>query len=167
MVKFLGFESFHDFSTSIVTNKANLLLVFSGIFGATFQTHFWADPQQISFLLILLVFDLITGIGKAIKNRDFKSSKVPRWAGITFSYCFLLFISFNLAKYNPVIFNWLPSSLYAIFCLTIFVSLVENINALGWLNISVYNWLKSKLDIDKIMKPEEKSKTLDQDKKSI
>src|ERR1043165_1567739 len=118
----LGFDSFHDFLSSIVTYKYNLLLIFSGLFGATFQTHFWANPEQIVFLSVLLFLDLATGITAAFKSGSFSSRRLPRWCGIIVSYFSLLFVSFNLAKYNPILFAWLPSSLYAVFCATVFVS---------------------------------------------
>jgi len=149
----LGFDSFIDFLTSIISLKNKLIIVFAGIYGATFQNNFWHDPNQIIFLWVLLAVDLITGIMHSIKTRTFQSSKLPRWAGIVFTYSCLLFLSFNLAKYS-FLFAWLPFSLYSIFCATVFVSLVENFNKLGWIDIKIYDFVKKKIDkqIDELEK---------------
>ncbi len=141
----LGFESIHDFFTTIFITKYKMLNVFALLFGGfSFINNLWADVNEFIFLWVLLFVDLITGVIKAFKLKEFNSKRLPRWAGISFTYCLLLFLSFNLGKYVPA-FEFLSGSLYALFCAVLFVSLVENLNAMGLLNIQVYNWLKEKI----------------------
>lgn len=144
MLSSLGFDSYKDFMSTLINFDQKILMLFSFLFGATFTNHFWDDPQQIIFLWVLLIIDLGTGIIKALKNKNFQSSKLPRWAGISFTYCLLLFLSFNLGKYSPVL-GFLPNSIYTLFCAVAFVSIIENLNQMGCLNVQVYNWIKKKI----------------------
>lgn len=140
----LGFDSISDYVHTLLNCKHTILASFSILFGGfCFKTYLWEDPSQIYFLWFLLIADLVTGIIKAIKKKTFQSSKLPRWAGISFTYSFLLFTSFNLAKYSPV-FEFVPGSLYALFLAVLFVSIVENLNEAGCLDIKIYNWVKEK-----------------------
>lgn len=144
MLSCLGFDNLSDFLSTLFLTKYKLLTIFALSFGAfSFQDHLWKEPEEIIFLWILLILDLITGIFKAFKLKEFNSKRLPRWAGISFTYSILLFLSFNLAKYIPL-FVFLPGSLFTLFCAVLFVSLVENLNQLGWLNIQIYNYIKSK-----------------------
>ena len=145
MLSALGFQNWNDYLTTLFNPQNKLLIGFSFIFGANFKTHFWDNPDQIIFLWILLLIDLGTGIIKALKNKNFKSSKLPRWSGIAFTNFMLLFLSYNVGTYAPVL-NFLPGSLYTIFSAVAFVSIVENLNEMGCLNIKVYSWLKKKID---------------------
>lgn len=145
MLSSLGFDNVGDYLTTLFNFKYKLLMTFSFIFGASFKTHFWDDPDQIIFLWILLLIDLGTGIIKAFKKKTFKSSKLPRWAGITFTNFVLLFLSYNIGNYSPLL-SFLPGSLYTIFSAVAFVSIVENLNEMGCLNIKVYDWLKRKIN---------------------
>jgi hypothetical protein len=151
IISILGFDSFNDFATSIFSFKNKLLSFFAVLFGVNFQLNFWSDPNQIVFLWVLLFCDLITGILSAIRTKTFTSTKLPRWCGIVFTYSLLLFLSFNLAKYS-FLFAWLPMSLYSLFCATVFVSLFENFNKLGWIQVKVYDIISKKINdtIDKI-----------------
>jgi len=143
----LGFDSTADFLSTIFITKYKILTIFSFLFGAfSFTDHLWQDVNEIIFLWILLFLDLITGVIKAWKLNTFESKRLPRWAGISFTYSLLLFISFNLARFVPL-FGFLPGSLYALFCAVLFTSLVENLNAIGLLNIQVYNYIKEKINI--------------------
>lgn len=144
MLSNLGFDNLSDFYSTMFLTKYKLLTIFALSFGAfSFQDHLWSKPEEIYFLWILLILDLITGIIKAFKLKEFNAKRLPRWAGISFTYSLLLFLSFNLSKYVPV-FGFLPGSLYTLFCAVLFVSLVENLNKIGWINIQVYDWIKSK-----------------------
>lgn len=146
ILKCLGFNNLNDYLSTIFITKHKLLTIFSIFFGAfSFSKYLWHDPNQIVFIWVLLLLDLLTGIFKAFKLKNFTSSKLPRWAGISFSYFLLLFISFNMAKYSPV-FSFLPGSLYTLFCAVLFVSLVENLNAVGFLNVKIYNYIKEKFN---------------------
>lgn len=145
MLSALGFENVGDYFSTLFNFKQKLLMVFSFIFGASFKNHFWDDPDQIIFLWILLLIDLGTGIIKAFKKKNFRSSKLPRWGGITFTNFMLLFLSYNVGNYAPIL-SFLPGSLYTIFSAVAFVSIVENLNEMGCLNIKVYDWLKKKVN---------------------
>lgn len=144
MLSNLGFDNLSDFTSTMFITKYKLLTIFALSFGAfSFTDHLWNNFEEIIFLWVLLILDLITGILKAIKLKEFTSKRLPRWAGISFTYSILLFLSFNLSKYVPL-FGFLPGSLYTLFCAVLFVSLVENLNKIGWINIQVYDWIKSK-----------------------
>lgn len=146
MHKILGFTSFNDLFLSLFQVKDKMLLFFSIIFGgATFTEYFWHDPRQIIFLWIMLLLDLITGVLCAIKFKTFTSRRLPRWAGIVFSYSLLLFLSYNMAKFNEIFF-WLPGSLYGLFMAVQFKSLSENLGKLKWLNIPLLKKINDKIE---------------------
>jgi len=151
----LGYQDLHDFlSTIFVPTNFKIMASFALVFGYFQNLYLWDDPDQIVFIWVLLLVDLFTGVGSAIKTKTFNSRRLPRWAGISFTYSLLLFLSANMAKYAPA-FSWLPNSLYTLFCAVLFVSLVENLNKLGWLDIKIYNYIKDKFN--NIISPKDKN----------
>ena len=87
MLSNLGFDSVSDFISTMFLTKYKLLTIFALSFGAfSFRDHLWSKPEEIYFLLIMLLLDLITGIIKAFKLKEFNSKRLPRWAGIPFTY---------------------------------------------------------------------------------
>lgn len=145
ILKCLGFDNINDYLSTIFITKYKILTFFSILFGAFQMNYLWRDKNEIIFLWILLICDLLTGVFKSIKLKTFTSSKLPRWAGISFTYTLLLMLSHNMAKYS-VVFEFLPGALYTLFCAVLFVSLVENLNAVGFLNIKVYEYIKEKFN---------------------
>lgn len=146
MHKILGFESLYDLWTTLFQLKDKLLFAFAVTFGSvTFTDYFWNDPRQIIFLWIMLLLDLATGITYAVKIRSFTSRRLPRWAGIAFSYSLMLFVSYNMSKVIPVFF-WLPGSLYGLFIPVLFKSLSENLSKLGWINLTLLDKINRKID---------------------
>lgn len=162
MHKIFGFTCLTDYANTMFAVKNKLLFLFSVTFGSiTFTDYFWHSYQQIVFLWIMLLLDLATGVWAAVKSKSFTSRKLPRWAGIAFSYSLLLFISYNMSKFTPIFF-WLPGSLYGLFVAVQFKSLSENLAKLGFLKIPMLKKINDKIDsvvdseIDKSKEPDSK-----------
>lgn len=153
----IGFINYEDFVSTLFMLKNKVFYIFAVLFGTTFTTHFWNNPEQFFFLWVLLSMDLITGVASAFKLKNFSSRKLPRWGGVCFTYSVLLFLSFNLSKYSPLFFFWLPSTLYFLFCGVLFTSIIENFNKLGWLDTIIFQHIKDRIKqiISKSEKPKE------------
>ncbi len=153
MHRVLGFDSLNDFWTTLFQVKDKVMFFFAVMFGSvTFTNYFWSSPQQIIFLWIMLLLDLGTGVWYAIKSRNFTSKRLPRWAGIAFTYSVMLFVSYNMSKMVPILF-FLPGSLYGLFLAVLFKSLAENFGKLGFLNLDILTKINKK--IDKVLENEE------------
>jgi hypothetical protein len=152
----LGFDSFHDFATSLLGFKHNLLAPFAFITGAALslliKDNFWAEPNEVYFLAILTAIDLFTGVWKSIKFRDnpekrFRSRKISRTVGKIITYSLILFMAFNLNKNMPIVFFWMPYSCLGVFYATESWSIVENLSEIGYLDRGLVKFLKEKLNV--------------------
>lgn len=142
---YIGFDNLADFTHTLFFIKQKIVLLFAFLFGASFTTYFWQSTEQFIFLWVMLMMDLLTGIMAAIKKKEFSSRRLPRFIGVSYTYSVLLFLAFNLSKYSPMFFIWLPSTLYFMFNAVLFTSIIENFNKLGWLDTSLYTMIKDKL----------------------
>jgi phage-related holin len=152
----LGFESFHDFFTSLVGFKNNLLAPLAFITGASIsvflQQNFWSEPSEIYFLAMLTAIDLFTGVWKALKynhipEKKFRSRRINRTVGKIITYSLILYISFNLDKNMHLAFFWMPYSCLGVFYATEAWSIIENLSEIGHLDKGLVKFLKEKLNI--------------------
>lgn len=148
----IGFENIQDVLKSILCWKATVLAVFGFLVGGLsgfIERYIWDDPGAFIFLFILIIIDFITGIVKGIKEKDFRSRRIPRTAGKAITYAIMLFVAFNVNKYIEYVFFWLPMSMLGVFYMTELWSIVENFSKLGMLDRDLVEFLKHKLNIKK------------------
>jgi len=144
----LGFTSLNDFASTVFGGIGKLKFTLSGAFLTSvsgFITEYvYKDSGSIFFLMALLGLDAITGIWKALKNRNFTSTRLPRILLTAIIYCLLLSVSWRASLYSEL-FLWLPGAVYGGFCSTLLVSLFENFSELGFIPKSLLSDLLSKL----------------------
>lgn len=152
----LGFDSFHDFFTSLVGFKHNLLAPLAFITGTTLSLflheNVWSDPNEVYFLAILTAIDLFTGVWKALKfnhipEKKFRSRRINRTVGKIITYSLILYISFNLDKNMHLAFFWMPYSCLGVFYATEAWSIIENLSEIGHLDKGLVSFIKDKLNI--------------------
>lgn len=144
----LGFFSWDELLSKITGTKQMLFNFFASLMAMTttfINNYVWDDAKAIYFLLCLIIFDALTGISKAIKNKMFSSSRLPRILVIMVIYTALLAMSWNVSKFSPFYF-WLPGMLYGGFVATLIVSIFENLHELKIVPDRIYNVISSKLD---------------------
>lgn len=145
----LGYENLSDLVTTVFGTKCITLNIMGGIIAgaSAFITQYvWDDAKAVFILLGLIVLDAITGIFRAIKQKTFSSARLPRVLVIIILYTGLLSIGWNLAHISAL-YGWIPSILYGGFVTTLFVSIFENIHALGLVPDNIYNYIKTKIDL--------------------
>jgi phage-related holin len=145
----LGYESANDLLNSVFGLKLSAINFMASILGilTTFITSYiYDDAKAVYTLLSLIILDSFTGILKALKNKTFSSSRLPRILVIMVIYMSLLGIGWNLSKVSDF-YYWIPSALYFGFVTTLVVSIIENLNQLGLISDSVYNVIKNKIDL--------------------
>jgi toxin secretion/phage lysis holin len=157
----LGFENISDYITSIIGFKGNILtpisFLFAGGLSMFIEKHMWSNPTEVYFLAILIGIDLFTGVWKAIKFRNnpdkkFRSRRISRTVGKTITYSIILYLAFNLDQNMNSVFFWMPYSCLAVFYVTETWSIIENLSEIGYLDINIVKFLKSKLNIYNLLK---------------
>ncbi len=144
----LGFISWHELFDKIIGIKQsvfNFFLAMAAITTTFINNYVWDDAKAIYFMLFLIAVDAATGISKAVKNKSFSSSRLPRILVIMVIYTTLLAISWNISKFSPF-YNWLPGALYGGFIATLIVSIFENLHELRIIPDRIYSLVRTKLD---------------------
>lgn len=146
---FLGYDSITDFfntNLGISSIKLNSISALFAILTTFITSYIWDDAKAYYFLIFCLAVDFSTGVWKSIKNKTFRSARLPRMIVTMLFYSLMLGLSWNAAKSSDL-FIWLPSAIYAGFLSTTLVSIFENIYAIGFLPKSIYDILKQRLRI--------------------
>jgi phage-related holin len=144
----LGFISWHELFDKIIGIKQsvfNFFLAMAAVTTTFINNYVWDDAKAIYFMLFLIAIDACTGVLKAVKNKSFSSSRLPRILVIMVVYTALLAISWNISKFSPF-YYWLPGALYGGFIATLIVSVFENLHELNIIPDRIYNLVKTKLD---------------------
>lgn len=152
----LGFTSVNDFATTLFgfNNKFGVAVI-SVIGGLTslITSYVYSDANAIYFMVALLGMDLLTAIYRAHKTKTFTSKRLPRVLVVLLSYCLMLAISWNAAKFVPLhLFDFLPGMLYTGFITVLVVSIAENLMFAGLLPKDLYLSIKEKLNFTKWFK---------------
>jgi len=155
---FIGFTSPGDFFDSLVGTKSwminSLVAICAGL--TSFITHYiWNDPAAVFTLWSLMLADWITGITKGIVTKRFVSFKIWRMPLYFVATAYILHISWNMAKGN-IVYTWLPGLVIGGFYSVYFVSLLENLGAIGMLPKPLVRLLKSKFGLKKLFDKDEK-----------
>lgn len=146
-VLIFGFKNFKElFITAFGTKHLSFSLFLSVIttINAFITEYIYDDAKAVYFLLFLIAFDAFTGIWKAVKNKTFSSSRLPRVIVLMILYVCLLGIGWNAARFSYLYF-WLPSTIYGIMIGTLIVSLFENLMELGFISKDLYDIVKNKI----------------------
>lgn len=148
-----GYDSFSDFLTTIFgysySFKFNSFIAALTSISSFITGYIYDDYKAVYFLLFLILLDFISGTAKAIKLKTFSSKRLPRILLTIISYCILLSVSWNAAKYNDLFF-FLPSLIYGGLTGTLLISVFENFYFLGYLPQSIYLILKQRLKLEKL-----------------
>ena len=147
-----GFESMSDFLTSVF-RPSDWDLNFAGasIAGVgTFITgYIWDSSSAIYTLWALMAFDWATGIWAAIKQKEFVSWKLFRMPLYYFFTTVVLSLSYWISK-SSLLFVLLPSAVYGGFISVYFISLLENLSAVGMLPAKLAKALKARFGLKAI-----------------
>jgi hypothetical protein len=144
----IGFTSLKDFFNTISGYKSiKLNFIIAFLFGvSTFiQNWIYNSAPAIYFMTALLFFDLITGVIRAFKQRNFTSAKLPRAFVVLLTYCILLSISTQASIYSPY-FTFLPGVVYGGILSTLIVSLMENLYQAGFIKKNIYDLILTKIN---------------------
>lgn len=144
---YLGFDSFSEFITTVFGLKNSVVnLYFAIVAGLTslITNYIWDDSSAVYFMAFLVAADFLSGIWKAKKNKVFSSTRFPRAFVSLLIYCLLLAVSWNAAKHS-VLFVWLPGATFGGIISTLILSLIENLQALGFVKFDLLSTIKDKL----------------------
>lgn len=142
-----GFKSFKELFSTIFGFKTigfNLSLSFFATTNAFIQDYIYDDAKAVYFLVFLILFDAVTGVWKAIKQRVFCSARLPRILILLVLYVMILGISWNAARFSDFYF-WLPPVMYGGMMGTLIVSIFENLMELGYIPNSLYQTVKNRI----------------------
>jgi hypothetical protein len=146
-VLIFGFKGVKDLSISafgLNNTWAGIIFSVMATLNSFITKYIYDDAKAVYFLVFLIAFDALTGVWKAIKNRQFSSSRLPRILVLMILYVTLLGIGWNAAKFSSFYF-WLPSVLYGGMVGTLIVSIAENLMELGYISKSLYELIKKKV----------------------
>ncbi len=156
-VTIFGYESLSDFintNLGIDTFKYNALIAILVGLSSFVTNYVYNDYRAVYFMLFALLMDGATDVWLSLKNKKFSSARLPRVLITMVFYCLLLCLSWNAAKFN-IVFTFLPGLIWGGLMTTILVSVFENVYYLGYLPESIFNILKQRLRLNKILKLEE------------
>lgn len=154
---FIGFTSPFDFFQSLIGMKSwmlNAFIAFSAGMTSFITNYIWDDPKAIWTLWSLMCADWITGIIKGIVNKRFVSFKIWRMPLYFVATAYLLHISWGMAKGNMV-YSLLPGLVIGGFYSVYFISLLENLGAIGMLPKALVRALKTRFGLAKLFDKEE------------
>jgi phage-related holin len=155
---FIGFASPGDFFDSLIGTKTwmlNASVAFVAGLTSFVTQYIWNDPAAVFTLWSLMGADWITGITKGIVTKRFVSFKIWRMPLYFVATAYILHISWNMAKGN-IVYTWLPGLVIGGFYSVYFVSLLENLGAIGMLPKPLVRLLKSKFGLKKLFDKDEK-----------
>lgn len=150
---FIGFENIPDFLASCFGLKLlKLNLIISCLFGlSTFISDYIYKSEAVYFMAGMVGIDLITGVCRAIKHKNYSSARLPRAFVILLTYCLLLSLSTFMANYISD-YSFLPGLIYGGIISTLFTSVWENLFQLGLIKKSLYDIIKRKVKEKEIEK---------------
>ena len=143
----LGFDSLSDFFNTLLGLKnymINTTVTCIAVLTTFITSYIWDSSSAVYFMLFLVGIDAITGIAKAIKKKIFSSSRLPRILVIMLSYCIMLAISWNAARYS-FMFKPLPPIVYGGLISTLIISIFENFAILGIIEKELFFSIKNKV----------------------
>lgn len=151
---FFGFTSIYDFIHSAFGfHWAPVNAVVATVF-ATITTflgaYIWETPSAVYTLWSLMAFDWVTGIGKAIKFKQFSSFRLWRMPIYFVTTTLILSISFWMAQ-GQFLFTPLPSIVIGGFYSVYFISILENLGKLEYLPKPMINLLKNRFGIQTLI----------------
>lgn len=154
---FIGFTSPGDFLDSFIGTKTWMfngsVAIVAGL--TSFITQYiWDDPAAVYTLWSLMMADWVTGITKGIVTKRFVSFKIWRMPLYFVATAYILHISWRMAKGN-IVYTWLPGLVIGGFYSVYFVSLLENLGAIGMLPKRLVKLLKSKFGLQKLFEKDE------------
>lgn len=158
---FIGFSSPGDFLNSLIGTKTwfvNTCIAFMAGLTSFITDYIWDDPKAILTLWSLMIADWITGIAKGVVTKRFVSFKIWRMPLYFVATAYILHISWNMAKGN-VVYTWLPGLVIGGFYSVYFVSLLENLGAIGLLPKPIVRLLKAKFGLKKLFDNDDKEET--------
>lgn len=144
---YLGFDSLSEFFTTVFGLKNSVInLYFAGVAGLTslITNYIWDDSSAVYFMAFLVASDFISGVYKAKKKKVFSSTRFPRAFVSLLIYCLLLAVSWHAAKHSGL-FAWLPGAMYGGIISTLILSLIENLQALGFVKFDLLQTIREKL----------------------
>ncbi len=154
---FIGFTSPGDFLDSLVGINSwviNSFVAIAASLTSFITSYIWDDPMAVWTLWSLMMADWITGIVKGVVNKRFVSFKIWRMPLYFVATSYILHISWYMAKGN-IVYTLLPGLVIGGFYSVYFVSLVENLGAIGLLPKRVAALLKSKFGLKKLFDKED------------
>ncbi len=170
----LGFNSPSDFLTTLFGwhyNIINAIMAFIAVLTTFITSYIWDSSDAVFTLLSLMLFDWAAGVGLAMRasfilkfnknlsseskqkfeKRKFSSKKAPRiFVAIPIAF-WLLSVSWNLSKSNPLFYT-LPGIVYGGFAGTYVMSLWENLTEMGFFSKDILDVIKDKFNIVKYLK---------------
>lgn len=158
---FIGFSSPGDFVNSLIGTKSwffNSCIAFSAALTSFVTNYIWDDPKAVFTLWSLMLTDWATGIAKGIVTKRFVSFKIWRMPLYFVATAYILHISWQMAKGN-IVYTWLPGLVIGGFYSVYFVSLLENLGAIGLLPPSLVKALKSRFGLKKLFDNDEKNES--------
>ena len=145
---FFGFLSLSDFTSTLLGLKSKFSVGLCSLIGAitSFITgYIYHDAKAVYFMVFLLLMDALTAVVRAIRTKSFTSKRLPRVLLVMVSYCLMLAVSWNAAKYSPL-FVFLPGAVYTGFIAVLITSIAENLMLAKLIPSSIYFELKEKLN---------------------
>lgn len=149
---FIGFSSPGDFLDSLVGIKSwmlNACIAIGASMTSFITSYIWDDPKAVWTLWSLMVADWVTGIAKGVVTKKFVSFKIWRMPLYFVATSYILHISWYMAKGN-IVYTMLPGLVIGGFYSVYFVSLIENLGALGLLPRSLATLFKNKFGLKKL-----------------
>jgi toxin secretion/phage lysis holin len=93
---------------------------------------FGANLGLLLALVILIGIDALTGIARAIKNKEFSSNKMRKGISKTTGYMLAIVLGHQIGCHiAPTLLFWIPIALYAWLSIVELESVSENLNDLG------------------------------------
>lgn len=150
----MGFSSLNDFFNSLFGIKHadfNFIIVLGTTITSLITNYMWDTPSAIYTLWSLMAVDWLTGIIKAMKNKEFISSKLYRMPLFFLSTSAIISFSWWIAK-TSLIFHLLPSIVMGGFLSVYFISLLENLADIGLLPKTMVTVLKARFGFKTLIK---------------
>jgi phage-related holin len=142
---FFGFDSLQDYGSTIIAFKHFEWVMLGSTIGglSTFISNYvYPNSQSIWTLIGLVLLDGFSGIWRSIDEKKFSSKRLPRILLTLVSYIGFLSASFFLTKDQSSL-EWIPTFILSGLSITTFISIIENLSALGVLPQNIVNRLLS------------------------
>ena len=155
----VGFETIGDFINTIFIKKAGVYL-YAGILHGAFEfldrfieNNVYSPSSGVYILFIITVLDILLGISKSVKNRNFDAYKLSRaWARF-FVHIMIIGILYRMNQVWPSFIRaWMVDTIILSFSMATLWSVFKNAHELRWIQPSTYAMLERILSVEEVFK---------------